>query len=613
MPRRRPHRHPTSLRRARACARLVAINAAGPRPLPAAVSHRFAPLHHLLLCSMSSHQRTPLTPGKAPPPYQSTSSSSSSSSSSPKPPASHSTSPSMRDQTHTRPYAHVCATPAAAEPARVSSGGSASIFISCSNMLNTLIGAGICAMPYSFAAAGIVPGFFLVVICGLTSALGVYLLTRCAARLGGTQTSFFAIASAVWPSARQAIDAAIAIKCFGVAISYLIIAGQLMPQVSWSLARILTGSPDGLPPILYSREFWIAAWAIVLAPLCFLRRLDSLRHTSYVSFLAVLYLVVIVVWYFFIPPTFYPETLAAASNALERRTSLQVLADPPHKGEIHWFRMTSEFLSVSPIFVFAFTCAHNMLAVYNELEDHTEKRTNTVITWSIGLAGVLYELVAILGYLTFGSSVSANVIASYPADSLFVCGGRLAIVALTLMSYPLTIHPCRASLANIYTAFYPSRAEVSTEEREALVATEAAQQAPVPVPEELGVATWSAVTVVLVSTTTAIALAVEDLSLALGFVGSVGSTSISFILPGLLYWRMFRNADPVDEAPDGRFLPLEEGEGSARIAHAPAHDEDLAKPRAARKHTLHSAIGLTIWGVVVLVVTLAANIRKVLK
>lgn len=79
----------------------------------------------------------------------------------------------------------------------------------------------------------------------------------------------------------------------------------------------------------------------------------------------------------------------------------------------------------------------------------------------------------------------------------------------------------------------------------------------------------------ILTTTFVISLLVDDLSLILGFVGSVGSTTISFILPGILY---------------------------ASI-HADQPNSRLRK----------AAIGLTIWGCVVLVVALSANILKLVR
>jgi len=78
----------------------------------------------------------------------------------------------------------------------------------------------------------------------------------------------------------------------------------------------------------------------------------------------------------------------------------------------------------------------------------------TIILTSIFSATLIYELVAILGYLTFGSHVTANIVAMYPSTTLFIAGGQLAIVVLVMFSYPLQVHPCRGSLDKVALAIF---------------------------------------------------------------------------------------------------------------------------------------------------------------
>lgn len=71
----------------------------------------------------------------------------------------------------------------------------------------------------------------MIVYAGLTSALGLYFLSQCAEKVGGRNTSFASLSKLTWPRLGVFFDIAIAVKCFGVAVSYLIIIGDLMPQV----------------------------------------------------------------------------------------------------------------------------------------------------------------------------------------------------------------------------------------------------------------------------------------------------------------------------------------------------------------------------------------------
>lgn len=48
--------------------------------------------------------------------------------------------------------------------------------------------------------------------------------------------------------------------------------------------------------------------------------------------------------------------------------------------------------------------------MYNELRDNTQQRLNKSIGISIGSAAVVYEILGILGYMTFGAAVGSNII-----------------------------------------------------------------------------------------------------------------------------------------------------------------------------------------------------------
>ncbi|KAF9578923.1 hypothetical protein BGW38_005035, partial [Lunasporangiospora selenospora] len=106
------------------------------------------------------------------------------------------------------------------------------------NLANTILGTGMLAMPSALAAVGLLLGSFMIVFSALASSLGLYFLTRSASKTHGRSASFFACSKLTYPSAAVWFDLAIAIKCFGVGISYLIIIGDLMPEVVRSLSMM---------------------------------------------------------------------------------------------------------------------------------------------------------------------------------------------------------------------------------------------------------------------------------------------------------------------------------------------------------------------------------------
>ncbi|RDA95388.1 hypothetical protein CP533_3524, partial [Ophiocordyceps camponoti-saundersi (nom. inval.)] len=210
-------------------------------------------------------------------------------------------------------------------------GGQASTLSSIVNLLNTIIGAGTLAMPSVLSHMGIMLGVVLILWSGVTAAFGLYLQSRCARYLDRGTSSFFALSQITYPNASVIFDLAIAVKCFGVAVSYMIIIGDLMPGV-------MLGFNDAVAdiPYLVDRHFWVTAFMLLIIPLSFLRRLDSLKYTSLVALVSIGYLIVLVIYHF-----------AADSHA-----------DPKNIRVITWAGPV-ETLSALPVVVFAYTCHQN--------------------------------------------------------------------------------------------------------------------------------------------------------------------------------------------------------------------------------------------------------------
>jgi amino acid permease len=109
-------------------------------------------------------------------------------------------------------------------------------------------------MPLALSHMGILLGVFVIFWAGLTAGFGLYLQTLCARYLDRGSASFFALSQLTYPNAAVIFDAAIAVKCFGVAVSYLIIIGDLMPGV-------ISGFTDNVgAEFPLDRHFWVTAF-----------------------------------------------------------------------------------------------------------------------------------------------------------------------------------------------------------------------------------------------------------------------------------------------------------------------------------------------------------------
>lgn len=187
-------------------------------------------------------------------------------------------------------------------------------------------------MPSVLSHMGIMLGVILIIWSGITAAFGLWLQSRCARYLDRGTASFFALSQITYPNAAIIFDMAIAIKCFGVGVSYMIIIGDLMPGVVLGFSD----NADQLP-YLVDRMFWITAFMLLVIPLSFLRRLDSLKYTSLVALVSIGYLIVLVIYHFFADPHASPRDIRV----------------------VKWESAVAS-LSTLPVVVFAYTCHQNV-------------------------------------------------------------------------------------------------------------------------------------------------------------------------------------------------------------------------------------------------------------
>ena len=95
-------------------------------------------------------------------------------------------------------------------------GGGSTITSGVVNLTNTIIGAGMLGLPGAMGSTGWVSGIIIIVVSAAFSAHGLVLLSK-AACLTGRPSSFYSVALASVPRFTILIDAAVALKCFGVA------------------------------------------------------------------------------------------------------------------------------------------------------------------------------------------------------------------------------------------------------------------------------------------------------------------------------------------------------------------------------------------------------------
>ena len=492
---------------------------------------------------------------------------------------------------------------------RIGTAGQASWISSVINLLNTIVGAGVLAMPLAMSHMGIFLGTIVILWAGLTAGFGLYLQTRCAKYLERGSASFFALSQITYPNAAVLFDAAIAIKCFGVGVSYLIIIGDLMPVVVRGFVH-----EKQLGAFMFNRHFWVTAFMLVVIPLSFLRRLDSLKYTSVIALISIGYLVILVVYHF------------AAHDTL---------SDEHYKTPLRTFQWAGPVpaLSSFPVIVFAYTCHQNMFSILNEIKDNSHFRTTAVLTASNGTAATIYILVAITGYLSFGNELGGNIVAQY-APSVSTTIGQAMIVVLVIFSYPLQVHavlkwrPSAKLKSKLTPSATPSSVESSPPRDVPLLQPGKKRNT------ELSETRFATITTGLIILSYIVAMTVSNLEAVLAYVGSTGSTAISFILPGLFYykisspdsplhqklmkeeddydWHTDEDARSIKSDDDGANNDQQESEGHGLLANSGILSISgvslLKRTKSFRRKTLRRlSLALAIYGIIVMIVCLITN------
>lgn len=182
--------------------------------------------------------------------------------------------------------------------------------------------------------------------------------------------------------------------------------------------------------------------------------------------------------------------------------------------------------------------------------------------------------------------------------------GKAAIVVLVMFSYPLQVHPCRASIDAVLK-WRPARRTESPTASPSRAGGVPLSIARNPRLTEMTDLRFAIITTIIIVASYAVAMVVESLEVVLAYVGSTGSTSISFILPGLMYYkisspdspahqRLLKEDDEADEADEesGNLL------GGGRILSISSRRGFLRK----------ASLTLAIYGMVVMVTCLVLNI-----
>lgn len=288
--------------------------------------------------------------------------------------------------------------------------------------------------------------------------------------------------------------------------SYLFIIKSELPLV---IGTFLHMDPEG-DWFLKGNLLIILVSLLIILPLALMKHLGYLGYTSSLSLTCMLFFLISVIY-----KKFQLGCVVSHNDTVVESEPAPLQAFNS-SCEAKLFTVDSQMSYTVPIMAFAFVCHPEVLPIYTELCCPTQRRMQAVANMSIGAMFIMYGLTATFGYLTFYSTVKAEMLEMYTQEDLLILCVRLAVLLAVTLTVPVVLFPIRRALQQL---LFPSKAF-----------------------------SWPrhvAIALILLILVNILVICVPTIRDIFGFIGSTSAPSLIFILPSVFYLRIV----PADMEP----------------------------------------------------------------
>lgn len=238
------------------------------------------------------------------------------------------------------------------------------------------------------------------VILGLTMIILVY-----SSDLNNDNTYHDVILSMCGKRMQQLAAVSILMTCFGICVTFLIIVGDQMEKVSYSLQL-----DESL--WYFNRKFIIAALSFVfILPMCYFKRLDFLKYVGALGVFSMFYVVFINVYQYFY----------LSCTQVELRTKPESF---------------KSMIAVIPVICFAYQTHEIAVPVYASMKTRTVRNFTKTTILTLAILFVLYSTAGTFSYLTFGTNVTSDIMMMYDTRQPIVLFGTCALIIKMITTYP---------------------------------------------------------------------------------------------------------------------------------------------------------------------------------
>jgi amino acid permease len=210
------------------------------------------------------------------------------------------------------------------------------------------------------------------------------------------------------------LDIVIVLFGQGVVIAYFVFLGDFVPAV--------TGGG-----LLSNRTTCILLFGLTALPLAIPSKLSALQYITPISTLSLILTAAIVVF---------------------RIPSMRDITEP----EIDYARFTLGLFKSFSIIISSFICHTNVVSVAGELVDPCKRRSTKIALRAAAVQVVLYLIISVSGYLTFGRSVAQNFITNYSIHDPLIKMCRIMLSITIFFGIPMNTNPTAKALVNLLSS-----------------------------------------------------------------------------------------------------------------------------------------------------------------
>ena len=377
-------------------------------------------------------------------------------------------------------------------------GGTASLPEEVTNLVKSLVGTGVLALPCGLAKLGdspkvFVPGIIIILIVGMINAFFFSLIGRVCSSTGASTYREAWDRTVGAPRYKkgslrsvsgQLVATTVALKTFLSCLAFSIVLADSFQSLFITVGFINISRTESLATVTF----------LALLPLCSISNLKSLAPFSFFGLLGMVFTTVTIlmrcfdgsyaeggVFYNSLPPDLLPSFGSDGPNI--------------------------QGLVLACTLATAYVAHYNSPRFHTELANNTDKRFDFITVTAYGISTAIFITVASAGFSTFGSTSLGNILNNYSQYDYLAIFSRVAISLSIVFTYPIAFVGFRDGVLDVLKV---TKDDITD--------------------QNLYVLTFFLLLIISI-----FAVIFQDLALLLAVGGGTFSTAVSSIFPALMY------------------------------------------------------------------------------